>query len=216
MKKIFSLICIFLLFTALNISAQVYEEVHEFDDVLTELNEEDFLKEKEEVEKILNKISQCVSKLSTKFDLKLDLQDLNTEEFRQASLSEQLKLFKTNYESLNNFVIESQRLLQENSKDFMTFFSLQTELYVHYGKLMTISEKIMNSMSQDLKLALESLKEAEKGAEKSQHIIDNSRLLAEQLIQENKRLKGQRWTFGVIGILIGGVAGGLMMSQLNK
>ena len=216
MKKIFSLICIFLLFATLNVSAQVYEEVHEFDDVLTELNEEDFLKEKDEVEKILNKISQCVSNLSRKFDLKLDLQDLNTEEFRQASLSEQLKLFKTNYENLNNFVIESQKLLQENSKDFMTFFSLQTELYVHYGKLMTISEKIMNSMSQDLKLALESLKEAEKGAEKSQHIIDNSRLLAEQLIQENKRLKGQRWTFGVIGILIGGVAGGLMMSQLNK
>lgn len=215
MKKIFSFVCIFLLFATLNVSAQVYEEVHEFDDVLTELNEEDFLKEKEEVEKILNKISQCVSKLSTKFDLQLDLQGLNTEEFRQASLSEQLKLFKTNYESLNNFVIESQKLLQENSRDFMNFFSLQTELYVHYGKLMTISEKIMNSMSQDLKLALESLKEAEKGAEKSQHIIDNSRLLAEQLIQENKSLKKQRWVTLGAGTLIGILVTGFVMSQVK-
>lgn len=215
MKKIFSFICIFLLYTTLNVSAQVYEEVHDFDDVLAELNEEDFLKEKEEVENILNKISQCVSKLSTKFDLKLDLQDLNTDEFRQASLSEQLKLFKTNYESLNNFVIESQKLLQENSKDFMNFFSLQTELYVHYGKLMTISEKIMNSMSQDLKLALESLKEAEKGAVKSQHIIDNSRLLAEQLIQENKSLKKQRWITLGVGVLAGILVTGSVMSQVK-
>lgn len=215
MKKIFSFICIFLLYTTLNVSAQVYEEVHDFDDVLAELNEEDFLKEKEEVEKILNKISQCVDKLSTKFDLKLDLQDLNTDEFRQASLSEQLKFFKTNYESLNNFVIESQKLLQENSKDFMNFFSLQTELYVHYGKLMTISEKIMNSMSQDLKLALESLKEAEKGAVKSQHIIDNSRLLAEQLIQENKKLKGQRWITLGVGVLAGTLVTGFVMSQVK-
>lgn len=215
MKKIFSFICIFLLYTTLNVSAQVYEEVHEFDDVLAELNEEDFLKEKDEVEKILNKISQCVDKLSTKFDLKLDLQDLNTDEFRQASLSEQLKLFKTNYESLNSFVIESQKLLQENSKDFMNFFSLQTELYVHYGKLMTISEKIMNSMSQDLKLALESLKEAEKGAVKSQHIIDNSRLLAEQLIQENKKLKGQRWFTLGMGVLAGTLVTGFVMSQVK-
>lgn len=215
MKKIFSFICIFLLYTTLNVSAQVYEEVHEFDEVLAELNEEDFLKEKDEVEKILNKISQCVDKLSTKFDLKLDLQDLNTDEFRQASLSEQLKLFKTNYESLNNFVIESQKLLQENSRDFMNFFSLQTELYVHYGKLMTISEKIMNSMSQDLKLALESLKEAEKGAVKSQHIIDNSRLLAEQLIQENKNLKKQRWITLGVGVLAGILVTGSVMSQVK-
>lgn len=124
-------------------------EVHDFDNTLIELNNEDFNKEIE----IINNISEDLANFS--FMHKYDIKPPHFEPIGDVSLSERLKILKNMIIEYESFGKEVFYLKTEYESYEITFLEKLSDLFQHTMKLTEITEKIIKSQSEDLSLALD-------------------------------------------------------------
>lgn len=208
----FLILCIFNTFVVNATTTVEYENVELEEFGAENLNDEDFEKEAEKVKDLLIKISEVLQDFKN-LPNEIELQDLSTEDFKSLPLSEQLRIFKQNYENLNNFTLGILEDTKFNEYKYSKFFSLQSELFVHYGKMYTIAEKIMKSQSEDLQAAIQDIQKANATAESMKIQLEICRRLAEEQLEKYNRLKG--WAMvGGPALFILGCVGGLAISGL--
>lgn len=153
-------------------------EVHDFDDTLVELNNEDFNKEIE----IINNISEDLANFS--FMHKYDIKPPHFEPIGDVSLSERLKRLKNMIIEYENFGKEVFYLKTEYESYEITFLEKLSDLFQHTMKLTEITEKIIKSQNEDMKLALEEWNKAVADTESLKAQIDTNLKLATKLTEE--------------------------------
>lgn len=207
----FLILCFFNTFVVNAATVIEYENVELEEFGAENLNDEDFEKEAEKVKDLLIKISEVLQDFKN-LPNEIELQDLSTEAFKSLPLSEQLRIFKQNYENLNNFTLGILEDTKFNEYKYSKFFSLQSELFVHYGKMYTIAEKIMKSQSEDLQAAIQDIQKANATAESMKIQLEICRRLAEEQLEKYNRLKG--WAMvGGPALFILGCVGGFALSK---
>lgn len=184
----------------------VYEEVNDFG--VEEINARKTYPElAEELKQIFIEIDKALAKIKSA-DVSLELQDLNTEEFNNLSLSEQLKIFKQNYSALTDFTSSSMEIISHNAKEFANFCNLQSKLFVAFNDLLEEGSRIQKSQDEDLALALAEVKKAQETASAMKTQLDTcimlARIQAEELEKAKKKITYGKWTSW--GLCLTGVA----------
>ena len=174
----------------------VYEEVNDFG--VEEINARKTYPElAEELKQIFIEIDKALAKIKSE-DISLELQDLNTEEFNNLSLSEQLKIFKQNYSALTDFTSSSMEIISHNAKEFANFCNLQSKLFVKFNELLEEGSRIQKSQDEDLALALAEIKKAQETASAMKTQLDTcimlARIQAEELEKAKKKITYGKWT----------------------
>lgn len=171
----------------------IYEEYTEFDDFIEDLNNRKTYPElAEELRQIFIEIDKALSKINSA-NISLELQDLNTEKFNNLSLSEQLKVFKQNYNALTSFTSSSMEIISQNAKEFANFCNLQSKLFVKFNELLEEGSRIQQSQDDDLALALDEIKKAQETASAMKAQLGTcimlARIQAEELEKSQKKIK---------------------------
>lgn len=192
---------------------QAFEEVSGEEFGLDEINNrKTYLEIADEVKNIFLEIDDTLNRAQSKIDISIDnynLYDLNSADFSSLKLSDQLKLFQQNYNSLNNFTLDSMQLIQENDKVFEDFCGLQIKLMNTFGQLLDESDRIQKSQEEDLNNALYEIKKAQSSTESLKQNLEVCKTMANQQAKKIKRLQNQRIWLSV-GIGVGAVVGGFV------
>lgn len=197
MKRLAMLFTFLIVFCAPVAVAQesliIFEEYTEFDDFVEDLNNRKTYPElAEELRQIFIEIDNALSKVNST-NISLELQDLNTEEFNNLSLSEQLKIFKQNYNALTDFTSSSMEIIKNNTKEWSNFCSLQSKLFVKFNELLEEGSRIQQSQDDDLALALDEIKKAQETASAMKTQLDTcimlARIQAEELEKTQRKIK---------------------------
>ena len=202
MKKLAMLFTFLIVFCAPVAVAQeslmIFEDYTEFDDVVEDLNNRKTYPElAEELRQIFIEIDNALSKINST-NISLELQDLNTEEFNNLSLSEQLKIFKQNYNTLTDFTSSSMEIIKNNTKEWSNFCNLQSKLFIKFNELLEEGSRIQQSQDEDLILALAEIKKAQETASAMKSQLNTcimlARIQAEELEKAKKKITYGKWT----------------------
>lgn len=189
----------------------VYEEVNDFG--VEEINARKTYPElAEELKQIFIEIDKALAKIKSE-DISLELQDLNTEEFNNLSLSEQLKIFKQNYSALTDFTSSSMEIISHNAKEFANFCNLQSKLFVKFNELLEEGSRIQKSQDEDLALALAEIKKAQETASSMKTQLETCIMLARIQAEELEKAK-KKITYGAISGGLIGLGAGIMITTL--
>lgn len=161
-------------------------EVHDFDNTLIELNNEDFNKEIE----IINNISEDLANFS--FMHKYDIKPPHFEPIGDVSLSERLKILKNMIIEYENFGKEVFYLKTEYESYEITFLEKLSDLFQHTMKLTEITEKIIKSQSEDLAMALDEWNKALEDTNLLKTQLEINEKLARQAQEEVAALKNMK------------------------
>lgn len=183
MKKIFSMIfytLVICFFITPSLYASGIEDVHEFDDVLSELNSEDLNGEIKELNRITSEIKNSTV-LFSKADIKVP-------EFKEidenVSLSNRINAI-TNmfiiYEQFGKDVINAKNLNEQNAKILLSYVY---ELFGHMDKVSSIIKKIVKSSNEDLNIALSEWQKATDNTIALQKQLDINKAMAEKQAEE--------------------------------
>lgn len=212
---------ILILLFALNLvyAENAFEEIDGAEFGLEEINNrKTYLEIADQLKNIFKEIDEILSKIddSSISTESYDIIDLNTDEFNQLKLSEQLKLFQKNYNTLNSFTKDSLSVLQNNSKLLDKFYDLQLNLMFTFNRLLDEADRIQKSQEEDLSLALEEIKKAQSSTAMLQQNLDICRDLAEKQANKLKKARIGRWIFGGVGLGLGLGLGVYLTKQTNK
>ena len=183
MKKIFSIILYALVicsFITPSLYASGMEDVHEFDDVLSELNSEDLNAEIKELNRINSEIKNRAV-LFSKSDIKVP-------EFKEidenVSLSNRINAITDMfiiYEQFGKDVINAKNLNEQNAKILLDYVY---ELFSHLDKVSSIIKKIVKRSNEDLNIALSEWQKATDNTIALQKQLDINKVMAEKQAEE--------------------------------
>ena len=176
-------------------------ETHEFDDILTELNKEDFLEEVSFIEKLSLEISEY--KVNDTYNICIP----NFEQLPDnALLSDRILNIKnmvSKYEDFTNELLEI-----SNNKDIKmnSILSKILELQKHYSNLIKILQKMTKSQLQDLGIVNEQLGLATQETESLKIQIEANLRLASKMAEEiaaYEKMKNRLRTTAYIELAVG-------------
>lgn len=183
MKKLVSIILSFILLNfvaSFVLYANEMEEVHEFDDILAELNSEDLNVEIRELNRITKKI--------TDKSIAISKSDIEVPEFKEidenAELSTRISAITDMfiiYKQFNLDVLEAKDVNEQNALEITSYVA---ELFEHMGKVSKIIKKIEKSANENVSIALAEWKKVAEDNETLQKQLEIDRVLAEKLAEE--------------------------------
>ena len=154
-------------------------ETHEFDDILTELNKEDFLEEVSFIEKLSLEISEY--KVNDNYNIRIP----NFEQLPDnALLSDRILNIKNMVTKYENFTNELLEISNKKDTKINNILSKMLELQTHYSNLIRILEKMTKSQLQDLGIVNEQLGLATQETESLKVQIEANLRLASKIAEE--------------------------------
>ena len=177
-------------------------ETHEFDDILTELNKEDFLEEVSFIEKLSLEISEY--KVNDNYNIRIP----NFEQLPDnALLSDRILNIKNMVTKYENFTNELLEISNKKDTKINNILSKMLELQTHYSNLITILQKMTKSQLQDLGIVNEQLGLATQETESLKIQIEANLRLASKMAEEiaayekmKKRLRTTAYIELVVGV----------------
>lgn len=183
MKKIFSIILYTLVicsFITPSLYASGMEDVHEFDDVLSELNSEDLNAEIKELNRITSEIKNYTV-LFSKSDIKVpEFKEIDENVSLSSRINAITDMFKI-YEQFGKDVINAKDLNEQNAKILVSYVY---ELFGHMDKVSSIIKKIAKSSNEDLNIALSEWQKATDNNIALQKQLDINKVMAEKQAEE--------------------------------
>ena len=177
MKK--TLLVLFLLLVSILPVFSDETETHEFDDILTELNKEDFLEEVSFIEKLSLEISEY--KVNDNYNICIP----NFEQLPDnALLSDRILNIKNMVSKYENFTNELLEISNKKDIRINNILSKMLELQKHYSNLITILQKMTKSQLQDLGIVNEQLGLATQETESLKIQIEANLRLASKMAEE--------------------------------
>ena len=177
-------------------------ETHEFDDILTELNKEDFLEEVNFIEKLSLEISEY--KVNDNYNICIP----NFEQLPDnALLSDRILNIKNMVSKYENFTNELLEISNKKDIKINNILSKMLELQKHYSNLITILQKMTKSQLQDLGIVNEQLGLATQETESLKIQIEANLRLASKMAEEiaayekmKKRLRTTAYVELAVGV----------------
>ena len=177
-------------------------ETHEFDNILTELNKEDFLEEVNFIEKLSLEISEY--KINDNYNIRIP----NFEQLPDnALLSDRILNIKNMVSKYENFTNELLEISNKKDIKINNILSKMLELQKHYSNLIKILEKMTKSQLQDLGIVNEQLGLATQETESLKIQIEANLRLASKMAEEiaayekmKKRLRTTAYIELVVGV----------------
>ena len=177
-------------------------ETHEFDNILTELNKEDFLEEVNFIEKLSLEISEY--KINDNYNIRIP----NFEQLPDnALLSDRILNIKNMVSKYENFTNELLEISNKKDIKINNILSKMLELQKHYSNLITILEKMTKSQLQDLGIVNEQLGLVAQETESLKIQIEANLRLASKMAEEiaayqkmKKRLRTTAYVELAVGI----------------
>ena len=177
-------------------------ETHEFDDILTELNKEDFLEEVSFIEKLSLEISEY--KVNNNYNIRIP----NFEQLPDnALLSDRILNIKNIVSKYENFTNELLEISNKKDTKINNILSKMLELQTHYSNLITILQKMTKSQLQDLGIVNEQLGLATQETESLKIRIEANLRLASKMAEEiavyqkmKKRLRTTAYVELAVGV----------------
>ena len=177
-------------------------ETHEFDNILTELNKEDFLEEVNFIEKLSLEISEY--KINDNNNIRIP----NFEQLPDnALLSDRILNIKNMVSKYENFTNELLEISNKKDIKINNILSKMLELQKHYSNLITILQKMTKSQLQDLGIVNEQLGLATQETESLKIQIEANLRLASKMAEEiaayekmKKRLRTTAYIELVVGV----------------
>ena len=177
-------------------------ETHEFDNILTELNKEDFLEEVNFIEKLSLEISEY--KINDNYNIRIP----NFEQLPDnALLSDRILNIKNMVSKYENFTNELLEISNKKDIKINNILSKMLELQKHYNNLITILQKMTKSQLQDLGIVNEQLGLATQETESLKIQIEANLRLASKMAEEiaayekmKKRLRTTAYIELVVGV----------------
>ena len=177
-------------------------ETHEFDNILTELNKEDFLEEVNFIEKLSLEISEY--KINDNYNIRIP----NFEQLPDnALLSDRILNIKNMVSKYENFTNELLEISNKKDIKINNILSKMLELQKHYSNLITILQKMTKSQLQDLGIVNEQLGLATQETESLKIQIEANLRLASKMAEEiaayekmKKRLRTTAYIELVVGV----------------
>ena len=177
-------------------------EIHEFDDILTELNKEDFLEEVSFIEKLSLEISEY--KVNDNYNICIP----NFEQLPDnALLSDRILNIKNMVSKYENFTNELLEISNKKDIKINNILSKMLELQKHYSNLITILQKMTKSQLQDLGIVNEQLGLATQETESLKIQIEANLRLASKMAEEiaayekmKKRLRTTAYVELAVGV----------------
>lgn len=177
-------------------------ETHEFDNILTELNKEDFLEEVNFIEKLSLEISEY--KVNDNYNIRIP----NFEQLPDnALLSDRILNIKNMVSKYENFTNELLEISNKKDIKINNILSKMLELQKHYSNLITILQKMTKSQLQDLGIVNEQLGLATQETESLKIQIEANLRLASKMAEEiaayekmKKRLRTTAYIELVVGV----------------
>ena len=200
MKK--TLLVLFLLLVSILPVFSDEIETHEFDDILTELNKEDFLEEVSFIEKLSLEISEY--KVNDNYNICIP----NFEQLPDnALLSDRILNIKNMVSKYENFTNELLEILNKKDIRINNILSKMSELLTHCNNLITILQKMTKSQSQDLGIVNEQLGLVTQETESLKVQIEANLRLVSKMAEEiaayekmKKRLRTTAYIELVVGV----------------
>ena len=200
MKKI--LLVLFLLLASILPVFSDNAETNEFDDILTELNKEDFLEEVSFIEKLSLEISEY------KVDDNYDMCIPNFEQLPDnALLSDRILNIKNMVSKYENFTNELLEISNKKDIKINNILSKMLELQKHYSNLIAILQKMTKSQLQDLGIVNEQLGLATQETKSLKVQIEANLRLASKMAEEiaayekmKKRLRTTAYVELAVGV----------------
>ena len=176
-------------------------ETHEFDDILTELNKEDFLEEVSFIEKLSLEISEY--KVNNNYNIRIP----NFEQLPDnALLSDRILNIKNMVSKYENFTNELLEISNKKDTKINNILSKMLELQTHYSNLIRILEKMTKSQLQDLGIVNEQLGLATQKTESLKIQIEANLRLASKMAEEiaaYEKMKKRLRTTAYIELAVG-------------
>ena len=177
-------------------------ETHEFDDILTELNKEDFLEEVSFIENLSLEISEY--KVNDNYNIRIP----NFEQLPDnALLSDRILNIKNMVTKYENFTNELLEISNKKDTKINNILSKMLELQTHYSNLITILQKMTKSQLQDLGIVNEQLGLATQETESLKIQIEANLRLASKMAEEiaayekmKKRLRTTAYVELAVGV----------------
>ena len=177
-------------------------ETHEFDNILTELNKEDFFEEVNFIEKLSLEISEY--KINDNYNIRIP----NFEQLPDnALLSDRILNIKNMVSKYENFTNELLEISNKKDIKINNILSKMLELQKHYSNLITILEKMTKSQLQDLGIVNEQLGLVAQETESLKIQIEANLRLASKMAEEiaayekmKKRLRTTAYIELVVGV----------------
>ena len=177
-------------------------ETHEFDDILTELNKEDFLEEVNFIEKLSLEISEY--KVNDNYNICIP----NFEQLPDnALLSDRILNIKNMVSKYENFTNELLEISNKKDIKINNILSKMLELQKHYSNLIAILQKMTKSQLQDLGIVNEQLGLATQETESLKVQIEANLRLASKMAEEiaayekmKKRLRTTAYVELAVGV----------------
>ena len=176
-------------------------ETHEFDDILTELNKEDFLEEVSFIENLSLEISEY--KVNDNYNIRIP----NFEQLPDnALLSDRILNIKNMVTKYENFTNELLEISNKKDTKINNILSKMLELQTHYSNLITILQKMTKSQLQDLGIVNEQLGLATQETESLKIQIEANLRLASKMAEEiaaYEKMKKRLRTTAYIELAVG-------------
>lgn len=176
-------------------------ETHEFDNILTELNKEDFLEEVNFIEKLSLEISEY--KVNDNYNIHIP----NFEQLPDnALLSDRILNIKNMVSKYENFTNELLEISNKKDVKINNILSKMLELQKHYSNLITILQKMTKSQLQDLGIVNEQLGLATQETESLKIQIEANLRLASKMAEEiaaYEKMKKRLRTTAYIELAVG-------------
>ena len=176
-------------------------ETHEFDDILTELNKEDFLEEVSFIEKLSLEISEY--KVNDNYNIRIP----NFEQLPDnALLSDRILNIKNMVTKYENFTNELLEISNKKDTKINNILSKMLELQTHYSNLITILQKMTKSQLQALGIVNEQLGLATQETESLKIQIEANLRLASKMAEEiaaYEKMKKRLRTTAYIELAVG-------------
>lgn len=154
-------------------------ETHEFDNILTELNKENFIEEVNFIEKLSLEISEY--KVNDNYNICIP----NFEQLPDnALLSDRILNIKNMVSKYENFTNELLEISNKKDIKINNILSKMLELQKHYSNLITILQKMTKSQLQDLGIVNEQLGLATQETESLKVQIEANLRLASKMAEE--------------------------------
>ena len=176
-------------------------ETHEFDNILTELNKEDFLEEVNFIEKLSLEISEY--KINDNYNIRIP----NFEQLPDnALLSDRILNIKNMVSKYENFTNELLEISNKKDIKINNILSKMLELQKHYNNLIAILQKMTNSQLQDLGIVNEQLGLATQETESLKVQVEANLRLASKMAEEiaaYEKMKKRLRTTAYIELAVG-------------
>ena len=176
-------------------------ETHEFDNILTELNKENFIEEVNFIEKLSLEISEY--KVNDNYNICIP----NFEQLPDnALLSDRILNIKNMVSKYENFTNELLEISNKKDIKINNILSKMLELQKHYSNLITILQKMTKSQLQDLGIVNEQLGLATQETESLKIQIEANLRLASKMAEEiaaYEKMKKRLRTTAYIELAVG-------------